>query len=57
VPKERNLALEAPRLGMRGLLERSASKIKGFCRDAQIGKSGPGGAKPWNERFAKERCY
>ncbi len=42
---------------MRGLLKRGVIKIKGFYRGAQIEKSGPGGAKAWNDRFAKENCY
>ena len=55
VPKMRNLALEAPELGMRDFVKRSIQKMIGFWRGAQNEKSGPGGARARNERFCEAK--
>ena len=52
----RNLALEAPRLELRGFVKRSVNKIRGFGGGAQFEKSSPGGAEAGIETFCKENC-
>ena len=51
----RNLALEAPGLGMRHFVKRSIEKMIGFWRGAQNEKSGPGGAGARNDIFCEAK--